>query len=142
MAFMTSDTAKDYLINSKAKFNFIESPSGILPQVIEKDNYDSTNSNKVIYDNIPPDNKFPALNLIFETAEPCNYWNLYISVISNYNYQGTSFYVFYSSNCQWGNQEFGYEKSSRMSSIFEFIFELLDKYKVDPESINENLRFE
>lgn len=142
MAFMTSDTAQSYLINSKAKFNFIKSPSGILPQVIEQDNYDLTNSNKVVYDNIPPNNKFPALNLRFETAEPCNYWNLYISVVSNHNYQGNSFYVFYSSNCQWGNQEFGYEKSKYMSSIFEFIFELLDKYKVDPESINENLSFE
>ena len=142
MTFMASDTAKDYLINSKAKFNFIESPSGILPQVIEQDNYDSTKSNKVVYDNIPPDNKFPALNLKFETVEPDKYRNLYISVISNYNYQCTHFYVFYSSDCQWSNQEFGYKMSAYMSDVFEFIFELLDKYKVDPEAINENLFFE
>ena len=138
MTFMTMGDAKEYLVSYSIKFNFVKSVSGVLPQVIEQDNYDSANSNKAVYESLRPVDKFQALNLKFETAEPSKYRNLYISVVFNYKTGG--FHVFYSSDCKWANREFGNSKAKEMRDAFVFIFELLDKYKIDPESLNENLK--
>lgn len=142
MVFMDSNTAANYLGNYSIEFNFAKSVSGVLPQVIEQDNYDSTNSNKVVYDGMRPVDKFQALNLKFETAEPNKYRNLYVSVVFNFKNKNNRFCVFYSSDCKWANTEFGNKNTDEMINVFKFIFELLDKYKVDPKALAENLKTE
>lgn len=142
MVFMDVSGVTNYLTNYNIKLNFQKSVSGVLPQVIEQDNYDSTNSNKVVYESLTPADKFQALNLKFETAKPSKYRNLYISVVADYRIGSAKYYIFYSSNCKWADSEFGNMQLKYMKDVFEAIFELLDKYKVDPEALNENLKTE
>lgn len=142
MVFMDISGTSEYLKNYNIKFNFTKSVSGVLPQVIEQDDYDSTESNKVVCDSLRPIDKFQALNLKFETTEPNKYRNLYISVVGDYKTGKANYYIFYSTDCKWANTEFGNMQNGNMTAVFRFIFELLDKYKVDPKALDENLKTE
>lgn len=140
MSFYNTVDVKNLLVNTEAKFNFIKSVSGVLPQVVEQDNYDSTNSNKVLLDSLPSLYKFNALNLKFETTDSSKYRNLYISVLYNSS-SNAPFTLLYSSDCKWAEREFDHYRTSYASDMFEIIFKLLDKYRVDPAAIQENVKF-